>query len=69
MLKFQDNFQISNNMLNRNDFFDPGGKSALRAGKRDQSCPHCGNKNRLTKEDLRKGYQCDPCADQLERGY
>jgi hypothetical protein len=50
-------------------FYDPGGRSALRAGVRTEPCPTCHEPNRLTKEDVRLGYQCDECADQLERGY
>lgn len=49
-------------------FADPGGNSALRAGVRDQRCPSCKFPNRLTIEDVRLGYQCDACADALERG-
>lgn len=51
------------------EFADPGGKSALRAGKRCLPCPNCGEPNRLTRADRTLGYQCDTCADQLERGF
>lgn len=54
---------------NRHNFADPGGNSALRAGKRVYPCPTCGEKNRLTAEDKRRHYQCDKCANALERGY
>ncbi len=50
-------------------FADPGGKSALRAGKRNKSCPTCKRKNRLTAEDVSLGYQCDSCADKDEGGF
>lgn len=50
------------------DFADPGGTSALRAGVRNRPCPTCKSPNRLTEEDVRRGYQCDPCADAVERG-
>lgn len=50
-------------------FADPGGRSALRSGRRIHPCPTCGRKNRLTAEDRRLGYQCDACADALEGGY
>lgn len=54
------------------DFMDPGGRSALRAATRDdprdQPCPTCEARNRLTRQDVRLGYQCDACADQAERG-
>lgn len=46
--------------------------SALRAATkhnpRNLPCPTCGEKNRLTPADRALGYQCDACADQLERG-
>lgn len=51
-------------------FADPGGKSALRAAtptnRRDQPCPTCKQPNRLTPADVRRGYQCDACADLAE---
>ena len=49
-------------------FRDPGGRSALRAGKRKHACPTCGRPNMLTDADKRRGYQCDICADAAE-GY
>lgn len=53
-------------------FADPGGRSALRAATpdnpRDQACPNCGRRNVLTRIDRARGYQCDRCADALERG-
>ena len=54
-------------------FADPGGGSALRAetksNPRNLPCPTCGEPNRLTPADKRAGYQCNQCADALERGY
>lgn len=54
-------------------FADPGGNSALRAASernpRNLPCPNCGKPNRLTPADKARGYQCDSCADALERGY
>ena len=54
------------------DFADPGGRSALRAASkrnpRNLPCPNCGAPNRLTPQDKALGYQCDQCADTLERG-
>lgn len=50
----------------RSMFADPGGRSALRAGVRKFPCPTCGRKNALTAEDVRRGYQCDRCADAAE---
>lgn len=55
------------------DFADPGGRSALRratkANPRNLPCPTCKRKNVLTRRDRELGYQCDSCADALERGY
>lgn len=50
-------------------FRDPGGNSALRNGARIHPCPTCGRPNMLSEADKRLGYQCDYCADELERGY
>lgn len=54
-------------------FADPGGRSALRAATPDNPrnlpCPNCGSPDRLTPADVARGYQCDSCADQLERGF
>lgn len=50
-------------------FRDPGGRSALHPGKRTRPCPTCGRKNMLTVADVQHGYQCDRCADEVERGY
>ena len=55
------------------EFADPGGRSALRAASksnpRNLPCPNCGAPNRLTPKDRALGYQCDECADALERGF
>ncbi len=50
------------------EFADPGGRSALRAGKRNKKCPTCLRPNRLTAQDVALGYQCDSCADACEWG-
>lgn len=56
----------------RSMFQNPGSGSALRAATksnpRNRPCPTCGRKNMLTPEDVRRGYQCDHCADRAERG-
>ena len=53
-------------------FEDPGGNSALRKATRNNPrncpCPTCGEPDMLTPADVRLGYQCDRCADRLERG-
>ena len=58
--------------MDRNDFADPGGKSALRAASnrnpRNLPCPTCGEPDRLTPADAARGYQCDGCADRDEGG-
>jgi hypothetical protein len=55
------------------EFADPGGNSALRAATksnpRNLPCPQCGAANRLTPADRARGYCCDSCADQNERGW
>jgi len=50
-------------------FADPGGNSALRAGPKTCPCPSCGGHNLLTLQDVQLGYQCDECADRAEGGY
>lgn len=53
--------------MERGEFADPGGKSALRAATlrnpRNLPCPTCGAENVLTPADVAKGYQCNGCAD------
>lgn len=48
-------------------------ESALRTASKDNPrnlpCPTCGEPDRLTPEDVRHGYQCDDCADNLEGGF
>ena len=57
----------------RSMFADPGGNSALRAesrtNPRNLPCPTCCEPNRLTRADRSRGYQCDQCANEAERGY
>lgn len=53
-------------IADRLEFADPGGRSALRAGKRNKPCPTCGTENALTAADVRRGYQCNRCADAAE---
>lgn len=59
--------------ISRNEFQDPGGRSALRAATKDNPrnlpCPTCGEPNRLTPKDKALGYQCDQCADRTEGIY
>ena len=54
-------------------FADPGGNSALHAASnrnpRNLPCPTCGRENMLTPADRDRGYQCDICADEAERGW
>lgn len=54
-------------------FADPEGGSALhpasKANPRNLPCPNCGWPNRLTPLDRARGYQCDACADAMERGH
>src|ERR1039458_799801 len=57
----------------RSIFADPGGRSSLRratsSNPRNKPCPTCGAKNVLTQADVNNGYQCNRCADSLERGF
>jgi hypothetical protein len=43
-------------------------RAATPSNPRNRPCPTCGKKNRLTPADVRRHYQCDECADRLERG-
>lgn len=56
----------------REQFEDPGGRSALRRSSkknpRNLPCPTCKQPNRLTPKDRALGYQCDRCADRAESG-
>jgi len=51
-------------------FQDPGGNSSLRRetteNPRNRPCPTCGTPNTLTPIDVRRGYQCNACADRAE---
>ena len=53
-------------------FAEPGSNSALHAASkedpRDLPCPTCNWPNRLTRRDKIRGYQCDSCANAMERG-
>ena len=70
---FEPDYGFDDDYDDRSMFADPGGNSALRAetpsNPRNLPCPNCGEPNRLTPEDRARGYQCDTCADQVERGY
>lgn len=67
-----DDVDFDEEFMRERMFMDPGGKSALRAAgpgnPRNLPCPTCGQPNRLTPEDKRRGYQCDECADRAEMG-
>lgn len=49
-------------------FANPGSalRAASRSNPRNLPCPTCGEPNRLTPADRRRGYQCDQCADRDE---
>jgi len=61
---------LADHLDERRDFETPGGASALRRATgrnpRDLACPTCGQPDRLTPQDARRGYQCDTCADRDE---
>ena len=54
----------------RRTFARPYTNSALRAATtknpRNLPCPRCQTPNQLTPADVRRGYQCDRCADRDE---
>jgi hypothetical protein len=58
--------------FDREQFAEPGGKSALRAATptnpRNLPCPTCRQPNKLTPRDVALHYQCDECADHAEGG-
>lgn len=51
-------------------FANPGSalRAASRTNPRNLPCPTCKRENMLTPADRSLGYQCDRCADDLERG-
>ena len=69
----EDEWEDEEELIDGVGFMDPGGNSALRAATpsnpRIHPCPTCEQPNRLTAIDVSRGYQCDRCADRLERGY
>lgn len=44
-------------------------RKASKSNPRIYPCPTCGEKNRLTLQDVNLGYQCDECADKIEGGF
>lgn len=66
------NDDYDEDMIDGVGFAEPGGNSSLRAATldnpRDCPCPNCGRENVLTSIDRSRGYQCNSCADALERG-
>jgi len=59
--------------MNRSEFEKPYSNSALRRSSyrnpRNQPCPTCKRENMLTPADVKRGYQCDYCADMAEGCY
>jgi hypothetical protein len=53
---------------NRSEFARPGSalRRATRSNPRIHACPTCKQPNKLTPADVRRGYQCDDCADRDE---
>ena len=43
-------------------------RAATKSNPRNLPCPHCHKKNRLTRIDVVRGYQCDECAEIQESG-
>jgi hypothetical protein len=52
----------------RSQFARPGSalRRATKGNPRIHPCPTCKEPNRLTPADVRRGYQCDACADRDE---
>jgi hypothetical protein len=71
-VRFSNNPDDDDYLIDGVGFANPGGNSALRAATpenpRNIECPECGQPNRLTPLDAAKGYRCDECADRAERG-
>ena len=67
------NQEPEDHLIDNIGFADPGGNSALRAETRNNPrnlpCPTCKEPNKLTPTDVRKGYQCNRCADNSEGCY
>lgn len=42
-------------------------RKVTRRNPRIHPCPTCRKPNRLTPADVRRGYQCDECAEREER--
>jgi hypothetical protein len=65
-----DSWDEDEDLIDGVGFADPGGNSALRAetenNPRNLPCPTCGEENVLTPLDVKRGYQCDSCADAAE---
>ena len=61
-----DNMHNADESALRQMFANPGGRSALRVGERIYPCPTCQRPNSLTSADVKRGYQCDRCADAAE---
>jgi len=53
---------------NRSEFARPGSalRRATRSNPRIHPCPTCKQPDKLTPADVRRGYQCDDCADRDE---
>jgi hypothetical protein len=52
----------------RSEFANPGSalRRATKNNPRIHPCPTCKQPNKLTPADVRRGYQCDDCADRDE---
>lgn len=52
----------------RSQFARPGSalRRATKGNPRIHPCPTCKQPNKLTPADVRRGYQCDDCADRDE---
>lgn len=58
-----------NERAERERIFESAGSAlrrSTRGNPRSLPCPTCKEPNRLTPADVRRGYQCDACADRDE---
>lgn len=58
-----------NERAERERMFESAGSALRRSTRRNPRnlpCPTCKQPNRLTPADVRRGYQCDACADRDE---
>ena len=63
-----DDYLIDGRLIDGVGFANEGSalRAATRSNPRNQPCPTCKAEDVLTPADVRRGYQCDRCADAAE---